>query len=58
MPIGQGSLWAGCGKGNDGKLKLPELEYDGARVQDVYMRNGYLDASVSEAFVRANFSDL
>ncbi|TLD91667.1 outer membrane protein assembly factor BamA [Helicobacter magdeburgensis] len=42
---------------NDGKLKLADLEYDGARVQDAYMRKGYLDASVSQAFVDANFSD-
>lgn len=42
---------------NDGKLKLADLEYDGARVQDAYMRKGYLDVSVSQAFVDANFSD-
>lgn len=42
---------------NDGKLKLADLEYDCARVQDAYMRKGYLDASVSQAFVDANFSD-
>lgn len=42
---------------NDGKLKLADLEYDHARIQDVYMRKGYLDASVSQAFLDANFND-
>lgn len=42
---------------NDGKLKLADLEYDSARIQDAYMRKGYLDASVSQAFLDANFSD-
>lgn len=42
---------------NDGKLRLADLEYDGARIQDVYMRRGYIDASVSQAFLDANFSD-
>lgn len=42
---------------NDGKLKLAELEYDNARIQDVYMRRGFLDASVSQAFLDANFND-
>lgn len=42
---------------NNGKLKLAELEYDGARIQDAYMRKGYLDASVSSALLDANFSD-
>lgn len=42
---------------NDGKLKLADLEYDSARIQDVYMRKGYLDANVSQAFLDANFND-
>ena len=42
---------------NDGKLKLADLEYDHARIQDVYMRKGYLDANVSQAFLDANFND-
>ena len=41
---------------NDGKLKLLELEYDGARIQDTYMRNGYLDATVSSPSLLANLS--
>ena len=43
---------------NDGKLKLQELEYDSLRIQDVYMRNGFLDASVSAPFLSANFNNL
>ncbi|WP_334083572.1 outer membrane protein assembly factor BamA [Helicobacter typhlonius] len=42
---------------NNGKLKLADLEYDHARIQDVYMRKGFLDASVSQAFLDANFND-
>lgn len=43
---------------NDGKLRLQELEYDSMRIQDVYMRNGFLDATVSSPFLSANFSNL
>lgn len=42
---------------NDGKLRLNDLEYDNARIQDAYMRKGFLDANVSSAFLEANFSD-
>lgn len=42
---------------NDGKLKLADLEYDNARIQDVYMRKGFLDASVSQALLDADFND-
>lgn len=42
---------------NDGKLKLADLEYDSLRIQDAYMRKGFLDASVSQAFLDANFND-
>ncbi|PAF52283.1 outer membrane protein assembly factor BamA [Helicobacter sp. 13S00477-4] len=41
---------------NDGKLHLNELEYDSLRIQDVYMRHGFLDANVSSPFLDANFS--
>lgn len=41
---------------NDGKLHLNDLEYDSLRIQDVYMRNGFLDASVSAPFLNANLS--
>ncbi|MGX2972843.1 outer membrane protein assembly factor BamA [Helicobacter sp. T3_23-1059] len=43
---------------NDGKLHLQELEYDSMRIQDVYMRNGFLDAKVSSPFLSANFNNL
>ncbi len=43
---------------NDGKLRLQELEYDSLRIQDVYMRNGFLDANVSAPFLSANFNNL
>ena len=42
---------------NDGKLKLADLENDSPRIQDAYMRKGFLDASVSQAFLDANFND-
>ncbi len=42
---------------NDGKLKLADLEYDSPRIQDAYMRKGFLDTSVSQAFLDANFND-
>lgn len=38
---------------NDGKLRLADLEYDSARIKDVYMQNGFLDASVSTPFLKA-----
>ncbi|PAF44870.1 outer membrane protein assembly factor BamA [Helicobacter sp. 11S02596-1] len=41
---------------NDGKLHLNELEYDSLRIQDVYMRHGFLDANISSPFLDANFS--
>lgn len=42
---------------NNGKLHLQELEYDSMRIQDVYMRHGFLDAKVSAPFLDANFSN-
>ncbi len=41
---------------NDGKLKLEELSYDSSRIKDVYMQNGYLDATVSDALLAADFN--
>jgi outer membrane protein insertion porin family len=40
---------------NDGKMRLADLEYDHLRIRDMYMQHGYLDASVTEPFVRVNF---
>ena len=42
---------------NDGKLILQELEFDNKRIQDVYMRHGFLDASVSAPYLDTNFSN-
>ncbi len=41
---------------NDGKMSLMDLEYDNLRMKDMYMQNGYLDAKVTEPFVRVNFN--
>jgi outer membrane protein insertion porin family len=38
---------------NDGKLRLSDLEYDNARIKDVYMQNGFLDAEVGTSFLKA-----
>lgn len=42
---------------NDGKLRLNELEYDSLRIQDAYMRKGFLDVQVSSPFLSVNFND-
>lgn len=42
---------------NDGKLHVQELEFDNRRIQDVYMRHGFLDANVSMPFLNTNFSN-
>nr|WP_104728700.1 outer membrane protein assembly factor BamA [Helicobacter felis] len=41
---------------NSGKLHLNELEYDSMRIQDVYLRNGFLDVNVSSPFLNTNFA--
>ncbi|WP_200762580.1 outer membrane protein assembly factor BamA [Nitrosophilus alvini] len=41
---------------NDGKVKMDQLEYDGARIKDLYMRKGFLDAKVSNPFLRVDFN--
>ncbi|MDR3347581.1 MAG: outer membrane protein assembly factor BamA, partial [Helicobacteraceae bacterium] len=41
------------GRGN-GELKLLELPYDGERMRDYYLQQGYLDAEVSEPFLIAD----
>ena len=40
---------------NDGKLRLSDLPNDSARIKDVYMQNGYLDAKISAPFLKAYF---
>ncbi len=42
---------------DDGVLKIDQLKYDSARIKDYYMRNGYLDATVSTPFLRTYFED-
>lgn len=37
---------------NDGKLKIFDLANDSSRISDVYLKEGYLDASVSPAFLK------
>ncbi len=41
---------------NDGEMSYEQLEYDSARIRDVYMQNGYLDAKVSAAFSKIDFN--
>jgi len=38
---------------NDGKLRLSDLPNDSSRIKDVYMEYGYLDAKISEPFLKA-----
>lgn len=38
---------------NDGKLRLSDLPNDSSRIKNVYMEYGYLDAKVSEPFLKA-----
>ncbi len=37
---------------NDGKLRLSDLPNDSSRIKDVYMEYGYLDAVISEPFLK------
>ena len=41
----------------NGELKTKELEFDNLRVQDVYMRLGFLDAEVSPPLVNVDFTN-
>ena len=41
---------------NDGKLKIDQLKYDPDRIKDFYMRKGYLDAFVSNPFLKVDFN--
>lgn len=42
---------------SSGELKVKELEYDNLRIQDVYMRQGYLDAIISSPLLSADFNN-
>lgn len=46
------SWWFGR---SNGKLKLLDLPYDSDRLQEFYLKNGYLDIEVSDPFLSANF---
>lgn len=39
---------------NNGVAHIDQLEYDSFRAKDVYMKNGYLDAAVSEPLMRVD----
>ena len=41
---------------NSGEVKADQLEYDGYRVKETYMKNGYLDAYVSKPLMRVDYS--
>lgn len=41
---------------NSGEVKVDQLEYDGYRVKETYMKNGYLDAYVSKPLMRVDYS--
>ncbi len=42
---------------NNGVLKLDQLPYDSARIKNLYLTKGYLDASVSDPFLRVDFDN-
>ena len=39
---------------NDGVVHMDQLSYDGFRAKDIYMQNGYLDATVSDPLMRVD----
>lgn len=41
---------------NNGKLQINEIETDSLRIQDLYLQKGYLDAKVSQPFLRTDFT--
>lgn len=41
---------------NSGEVKVDQLEYDGYRVKETYMKHGYLDAYVSKPLMRVDYS--
>jgi outer membrane protein insertion porin family len=42
---------------DDGKLKADQLKLDAMRIKEFYLKNGYLDAEVSEPVLRTHFDD-
>ena len=41
---------------DSGKVNMNQLEFDSARIKDLYMRAGYLDVKVSNPFLRVDFN--
>lgn len=41
---------------NDGEMNFEQLEYDSARIRDLYLQNGYLDAKVTAAYSKIDFN--
>ncbi len=41
---------------NDGQIHLNQLEFENYRINDLYYQNGYLDSTVSKAFMRIDFA--
>lgn len=41
---------------NDGELKAEQLKYDGQRIKELYLENGYLDAKIENPFLEVDFS--
>jgi outer membrane protein insertion porin family len=41
---------------NNGEMKLDQLKYEHARIKEMYLTNGYLDATVSKAFSKIDFN--
>ena len=40
---------------NDGEIDFEQLAFDSARIRDLYLQHGYLDAKVSAAFSKIDF---
>ena len=41
---------------NDGELKAEQLQFDGKRIRELYLENGYLDATVENPFLEVDFA--
>ena len=42
--------------GNDGELRLDQLQYDHLRIQEKYLEEGFLDVKVKEPFLKVDFN--
>ena len=41
---------------NDGELNADQLKYDGSRIREIYLENGYLDVNVDNPFLEVDFA--